>query len=418
MDAPPDTSGAAPSARGARPRRRYELRLSGLVYVAITLLLALGAFNSQNNLLFWSFSFALAVLLVSGIVSGTMLMGIAVTRLAPARATAGRPFTIRYRVSNRNRLTPAFALAVTEAAGGTSAGAERRARGAFGRGGAVPMLAAAPLAFVEHVAPRGTAYAEAACRAVRRGLLRLDTIRVASAFPFGMVVKSLWFTAAAGIIVRPEPIAPPGDLRRQLAAAGSGGRAIPPAPGGGPEFFALREYVPGDRPRSIAWRASARQDRLLVRQTSPHAPLRMTVVLPLSGSSEAGAAEAAIGRAAGLIGVLSEEGYEVGLSVPRYGIDRSPRAGAAHAGRLLDDLALLDLDRPQADARGGARPDRMAWARRSPRRAVVVVIHAGPIDASIGPAGAIHQSAHDGAVAGAPARAAPAPTAGAGTGNR
>ena len=45
------------------------------------------------------------------------------------------------------------------------------------------------------------------------------------------------------------------------------------------EFHSLREYVPGDEPRTIHWRASARSDELKVRQHTAEGLRRCTVVL-------------------------------------------------------------------------------------------------------------------------------------------
>lgn len=305
------------------PRRSYDLRASGMIYVAITVLIALGAFNSQNNLLFWAFSFALAILLVSGLLSGNMLMGINVERTAPTHGTVGRPLTLRYRVQNRSRLSPVFALEVSEQA----------ADGAEG----------AAVAAVDHVSPRSSVQAEALLRPARRGRLRLESVRVWSAFPFGIIGKVLRFPHAASILIRPEPIEPDSAMLARLDAIGSSGHASAPGPGPGVEFFSLREYVPGDRPRSIAWRASARRDDLLVRQTSPPVPRRAVVLLQLSPGVRADRAESAISRAAGIIEAAAERGIEIGLDIPGAGVRRSPRPGAGTAARLLDELALLDL---------------------------------------------------------------------------
>jgi hypothetical protein len=40
--------------------RRYHLHFPGLVYIATTVMLAFGAVQSQNNLLFWAFGIAVA----------------------------------------------------------------------------------------------------------------------------------------------------------------------------------------------------------------------------------------------------------------------------------------------------------------------------------------------------------------------
>jgi len=45
------------------------------------------------------------------------------------------------------------------------------------------------------------------------------------------------------------------------------------------EFYALREYHPGDNPRYIHWKRSARMGRLVVREMSQYSPNRLTVIL-------------------------------------------------------------------------------------------------------------------------------------------
>ena len=75
------------------------------------LLLALGALSNQNNLLFtgpWGFAFA--AIIVSGVLSGSMLMG-----LASGAALGQVGETSNWAsVTNRNQFTPAFGLWVQE----------------------------------------------------------------------------------------------------------------------------------------------------------------------------------------------------------------------------------------------------------------------------------------------------------------
>jgi hypothetical protein len=35
-------------------QRRYHFRYAGLIYIGVTVFIAIGALNSQNNLLFWA----------------------------------------------------------------------------------------------------------------------------------------------------------------------------------------------------------------------------------------------------------------------------------------------------------------------------------------------------------------------------
>jgi len=59
-------------------------------------------------------------------------------------------------------------------------------------------------------------------------------------------------------------------------------------PGSGSELLDLRDYRPGDPPRWIAWKASARRDRLITREFESEVPLRCTLFVDTSDSVRLG----------------------------------------------------------------------------------------------------------------------------------
>jgi hypothetical protein len=59
-------------------KKRYTIRW---LHVPRLLLVALAAMNSQNNLLFWVFAVCFSGLMISGIVSGVMMLGVHVRRV-------------------------------------------------------------------------------------------------------------------------------------------------------------------------------------------------------------------------------------------------------------------------------------------------------------------------------------------------
>lgn len=59
--------------------------------------------------------------------------------------------------------------------------------------------------------------------------------------------------------------------------------------GMGSELLELREYVTGDPPKSIAWKASARRDKLLTRQYESEVPVRVHLIIDGSMPTRAGA---------------------------------------------------------------------------------------------------------------------------------
>jgi uncharacterized protein (DUF58 family) len=55
-------------------------------------------------------------------------------------------------------------------------------------------------------------------------------------------------------------------------------------PGSGSELLDLRDYLPGDPPRTIAWKVSARRDRLITKEFESEVPIRCTLFVDTSGS--------------------------------------------------------------------------------------------------------------------------------------
>jgi uncharacterized protein (DUF58 family) len=376
---------ALPSARssGATPkvRRRYALGTATFVYIGITLLIALGAFNSQNNLLFWTFGFAMAALLVSGLISGSMLMGVEIVRVSIAEAQVGEFIRIRYRVHNRNRLVPVFALLISEE--GLIPPGRRFFKFLRGRRrddlSALPVMTV-PIAFVAQLGAGETVHVEAIALAKRRGRVMFTSIIAHSSFPFGLMRKILHISQGGTTVIRPAVIHPPTGLLKHGSSTGLSG-AVSRRPGPGEEFFSLREYVPGDGIRSIAWKASARRGSLLVRQNAMPSPGRLWIVLRLR--STVGSTiedEHAISLAAGVAHQAEKHGMEYGLATPLTRTLIHPRHGPIHLARLMTELGMLELGPDDGRGRNSAFP-----APASGLHGLCVVVHAGLIDPTFRP---------------------------------
>lgn len=327
--APEGAGGVAPAPR--RVGRRYHAHLPGGVYVLTTVVLVIGALNGQNNLLFALFGLAVGGLVVSGLLSGANLMGISVERLPPPNGAVGQTAFVRYRVRNRNWLLPAFAITIEEAP---------PSRGWFRRPArdAAPPVSAPVRAFAPYVPARGSIVVEGACVGLRRGVLRLNRMRALSTFPFGLTKKSVLFEQAHDIRIRPAP-APVrrGLLRAAGGEARRGGRLRRWR--GGEEFWALREFSPGDSLRSVAWRPTARFGQVLVRDSAQAAAERFWIEIDTAGA-DAAAVEMAVSVAAGLFVRGHEEGCPVGLRIRDGGVLAPIRTGRTHVGEVLDALAV------------------------------------------------------------------------------
>lgn len=319
--------------------RKHHLDAPAVLFIGVLFVVGVGAFYSQNNLLYIAFAVAMAALLVSGALGGVMLMGVEARRAPPGPGAVGQPSVIEYSVRNRLRL-PAFALEVTEDGGRAASWRSRLSR---------------PLAFTAHVRGGSTRTVRAVVTPMRRGEVRLEGVRIASRFPFGMIRKSIRRAQPGVLLARPGVLEPPkGVLDDALARRSrSMGSVRARAKGVEPEFYALREYTPGDSPRQIAWRASARRGDLVVRESAASARAAVWIVLALVDDDPGDHNEAAISLASGVIHQAAERAMRVGLAVPGVGHARTPRAlGGAGFGldALLDDLARLDTTVIDTDA--------------------------------------------------------------------
>ncbi len=383
------------------PRRRVHAGAGFALYCLVAMLIALVAMNTGVNLLFWIFGVMAAAIVVGGVVSGSMMLSLGLRRLPTGRLVAGEPAVLRYAVTNRSRLLPAFGVWIEEATGagaeaGRTAQPRRRAVGP-GRSGRMRELDVQP-AWIMHVGPGETVHGQAVLRPRRRGLLRLDPVRLASAFPFGLLRKSVTFSVEQELLVLPRtwPLRP--GVLRELAPRGATGTRTGRRSGPGDDFFGLRDHRPEDGLRNVAWKRTAdRDDLLVIERTRPNPP-RLRVALNLTAATDAlgvrpdepvdarGLEERAISLAASIVVAADHLGYEVGLSVLGTGAASIPvRRTARHRDRILAELARIDLDLP--------RSSRVALPPVEREGAALVVVHPARVEPDIVPAEALHYTA-------------------------
>lgn len=308
--------------------RRYHTHAPGLVYALLTVLLVLGAINTQNNLLFFMFGLAVCGIIVSGVLSGAALMGLRVRREVLGPAQAGAELRIRYHIANRNWFMPAGALLIEEL--------PRWRRGRHEADWAKRL--GTPGVCVAWVPARRHVVADAGVPALRRGVATFDALRISTTFPFGITLKSIVFTQPQRVLVRPWTAPVRRDVWRRVMGGGGAASVRRQVRGLAGEFFALREYAPGDSTRAIAWRASARRGELLVREVGERGPRRVWLSPLLGGEEEQ--RERALSLLAGLARSAVAHGMEVGCVAGEATLP--PGGGERQAQRVLDWLASLD----------------------------------------------------------------------------
>lgn len=176
-----------------------------------------------------------------------------------------------------------------------------------------------------------------------RGNYHLGPLVARITDPFGLyLVERVYAAETLSVMPRPERIRG-ADLRPRHLGPWPG--TIPGnIPGPGSEFFSLRGYVPGDDPKRVNWKASARYRRLIVNETEAEKVTDVMVVLDTDVTFfeplEKTLFERAILAAASLADLLLRQGNRVGLIL--QGQERGfvkPAFGKRHERNILYLLA-------------------------------------------------------------------------------
>jgi len=193
----------------------------------------------------------------------------------------------------------------------------------------------APLSTVD-LAPRGRAHLALPLTAARRGIMRIDRLRLTSWHPFGLFRTWTWVHLPIEVLIYPHPH---GSLPRPITSGRHPGES---SRGGSglDEWMGLRPFRDGDSPRQVAWKAYARGAPLLVKEYSPagadlclfdFAQLRIPDV------------EARLSQLARWVVDAEAGGERYGLTLP--GVQLAPNRGPEHRHHCLAALALYGIDR-------------------------------------------------------------------------
>ncbi|HVU37848.1 MAG TPA: DUF58 domain-containing protein [Opitutales bacterium] len=218
---------------------------AGAVLVAVAFGIGLAAYNNANNVLFMALSLLLSCLVLSGVLSWINFRGLRWRLSLPAHWRAGEPGPARLELSNAKKMTPTYNLLF-----------HARAR---------RLAADEPLRLPDRLDAGGTMALDWIFQPTERGRETMEILSVESLFPFGFLRKKSGGSLQQEVWVWPARVEyefkPPSSRQPRLSGE------IRRKPGGGSDLLGLRPYRPGDPPRFVHWKASARLRELVVRQT-------------------------------------------------------------------------------------------------------------------------------------------------------
>jgi uncharacterized protein (DUF58 family) len=325
-------------------RHRLDFSMTGLIYVGMMLFLGVAAINTQANLLFAVFGLMIGILLISGVISRLVIRRVKLRRILPDHGVVGRPMAATYEFANTKRFWPSLSITVLELDG-------------------VEGFVRQPRAYLLHVAPNSTTTTPVEMLPKRRGVHELGRHQLATSFPFGFVKRALTFSHRDRVLIRPPLAIVDRKLLRLCRAADSTGDTVRPRPGGQDEFYGVKEHRPGDNPRRIYWRRSARTGVLVSKEMAQVAPPRLLLLvdtcLPDDSLESHVRVERVIAMAGSLASAAWEDELSVGLCVWTGGWTCiHPSRGRRHCDDLLSTLAQLPLNREHdvGDLVAQARP--------------------------------------------------------------
>ena len=167
-----------------------------------------------------------------------------------------------------------------------------------------------------------------------RGNFKAPLLRVTTYFPLGLARAWSIVDLNLNCLVYPKPIPFVMDQFSSHGSGGSNDTAIHKE--GSEDFYGLREYVPGDPLRQVAWKNVARGQGMQVKQFVDYADNRIWLDWDMFYGF---GTEERLSRLCYGVLKLARSGQDFGLKLP--GVEIPPDSGVAHKQRLLKALALF-----------------------------------------------------------------------------
>ena len=319
------------TAQTKRVQRRVALPPSGLAYLVIMIVLFVGSQLGRSNMLMLVFSLMVGPFVINGAVIVTMLQKLTVSRRLPELAFVGERIAVELVLKNEKRVFSSSLMAVTDALANDH---EQLQSGVL----------------IARVPPRHVRSARYEVTLMQRGRYRLGPVYVGSRFPLGIVERGLVFDLEGEILVAPRLGRLTPQWKREHGLADE--LVHRPNTRKGmfeDEFHRIREYRPGDNPRLIHWRSSARQHALMVREFHQSRNQSLIVLLDLwlldlLDQEREARVELAISFAATICHAQMRQSRDANLFVTSAGdrvLEWSGKSGAATQESLMKFFARV-----------------------------------------------------------------------------
>jgi uncharacterized protein (DUF58 family) len=314
----------------------YDVTRAGMIYILISVVIAIAAINTGNNLLYVVVAALLSAILVSGIASALVLRSLALDVHLPEHVFAGRPMLARLLLRNASSWLPSFSIRVVPAKRKKNKDHWRWEASTFDwpRNRAPekqwlhlpdrrlrrvrdelekPLLQES--VYFPFLAPGQELRADLEMTFPARGRYAEKNFGLATRFPFAFLMKTRRMNLPRELIVYPAVESTEQFFEVLPMVTGEFETFIR---GRGNDLYLIREYMPDDSARHVDWKATARTGALKVREFSREDERKLRIVFdnPAPGVLQPAVYEQAVNLAASLAWHFDHEDVEVSFVAP------------------------------------------------------------------------------------------------------
>lgn len=317
-----------------RIRLDYEFTRAGVVYLLLMLSTALAALNTGNNLLYIILASLLAGVILSGVASRLVLEGLEIELDLPEHVFARRPTPCRLTLDNHKRVFASFAITLSQPR-------EKRHRRRRAPDASADRQVLGEPAYWDYVPPRSARVRRLEITFPARGRYTQEGFRLATRFPFGLLLKARNVPLRRELIVLPA-IQPTAEFYEVLPLVSGEVEAM--AKGRGHDLYAIRDYLHSDPARHVDWKATARAQQLKVREFTREDERRVILVLDAYLARADAQASERFEKAVDLCACLAWHFSEIGAEMQFVTQGYETRAGRASevVYPALERLALVE----------------------------------------------------------------------------
>lgn len=213
----------------------------GFVFVLLSLAIGAAAVNTGNNILYLIFSLMLGFIIVSGMISRRMLLGLKPEIDFPDNLFAGVPSVCHVSVVNRKKALPSLGIRFS---------IDQQSFPKTDR-------------YFFYIPAREGVHGFTSIRFLKRGVFSLHEMELQTRFPFSFFTKIRRYTSEQKVRVYPALYRLSEEV---LSRAAEGLLLDSPYRGESHQLLHLRDYTPFDSSNRIHWKASAKMEKLLIKE--------------------------------------------------------------------------------------------------------------------------------------------------------